>query len=99
MASGGQNNLMATDKVIKNLLRWSLSRPPVSESVIVAEDAFLWGCQTAQRLAGIPVDSPNFIVDVGIALNRRWTKIEGWRIHTKDGRSRLLNPKAPSRRN
>jgi hypothetical protein len=75
----------------KSLLSWwAVRRPPLDETKRLVEEAFLWGCQTAQRSEGVASDSSKFIVNAEIILNNRRTRMLGWIIGTKDGNSRWL---------
>jgi hypothetical protein len=72
------------------LVKWAAFRPPLSESRAVVEETFLWGCQTAQRLAGILPDSSTFIVSAEMLFNQRWTRVLGWQLSKKDGGNEML---------
>ena len=85
--------------------RWELLGAPLSihDRVRFLEDAFLCGFQTAQRVAGLSLRSPEFIVDVHIELARRQGhptgEIRSWRIRRKNGTSDVVKFKAVCRSN
>jgi hypothetical protein len=78
------------DKVLEHLYTWATKRLPIPESKLIVEEIFLWGFQTAQILNGVPANSPQFTIDAGMLLNKRWTKTYGWHIKLRDGSYRDL---------
>ena len=75
---------------MKYLYRWAAGNMHMSESKLRLEEFFLWGCQTAQHLAGKTSKSPEFIVETGMVMNKRFTAVLGWYIKTRNGESRQL---------